>query len=103
MLKSRDLSSRGLLMTNVKRLSLSVPLEVSVDLNFVHRRLNISKSALVTSLLKDGLRDFRMLLEALPPVPDDTDMIRFRGASAKLISARMDALRLDLDDSKGKS
>lgn len=86
---------------NTKRLSLSVPPEVASDLNFVHRRLNISKSALVTTLLQDGLRDFRMLLESLPPEPDDQDMIRFRGASANVISSRIAAIQQDIQDNKG--
>lgn len=86
-------------MTNIKRISLSVPPEVANDLNFVHRRLNISKSALVTTLLQDGLREFRMLLESLPPEPTTEDMIRFRGASANVINERMDSLRADLDHS----
>lgn len=90
-------------MTNIKRLSLSVPPEVASDLNFVHRRLNISKSALVTTLLQDGLRDFRMLLESLPPDPSTDDMIRFRGASAEVIETRVSSLLGDLQDSKGAS
>ena len=88
-------------MANIKRLSLSVPPEVASDLNFVHRRLNVSKSALVTTLLQDGLRDFRLLLESLPPEPDDQDMKRFRGASAELITNRMASLRQDILDNKG--
>lgn len=88
-------------MTSVKMLSLSVPPEVASDLNFVHRKLNISKSALVTTLLQNGLRDFRVLLESLPPEPDDQDMKRFRGASAKLITDRMAAVQQDILDNKG--
>lgn len=88
-------------MTNIRRLSLSVPPEVASDLNYVHRRLNVSKSALVTSLLQAGLRDFRMLLESLPPEPDDTDMKRFRGASVDMIVSRMAQLEQDLRAHKG--
>ena len=85
----------------IKRVTLSIPPEVASDLNFVHRRLNISKSALVTILLQDGLRDFRILLESLPPEPDDQDMKRFRGASAEMITSQMAAIRQDILDNKG--
>lgn len=88
-------------MTTIKRLSLSVPPEVAADLNFVSRRLSISKSAIVSTLLQGGLRDFRMLLESLPPDPDDTDMARFRGASAEMITHRMDSILQDIRDNKG--
>ena len=77
-----------------------VPPELASDLNFVHRRLGISKSALVTSLLQDGLRNFRLLLESLPPEPDDQDMRRFRGASADLILEQMKALQEDVETFK---
>ena len=89
-------------MTEIKRITLSIPPELASDLNFVHRRLGISKSALVTTLLQDGLRNFRLLLESLPSEPDDQDMKRFRGASAELILSQMKALQEDVETFKQK-
>jgi len=83
-------------MTNVKRLSLSVPSELAADLNFISRRMSISKSAVITELVGKGLKDFRMLLEALPPEPSDTDMKRFRGTSAEMITNRMQSILHDI-------
>jgi len=83
-------------MTNIKRLSLSVPPELASDLNFISRRMSISKSAVITQLVGQGLKDFRMLLEALPPEPEDTDMKRFRGASAEMITSRMESILHDI-------
>lgn len=85
----------------VTRLSISCPQALASDLNFVSRRLSISKSAIVTTLLQEGLRDFRMLLESLPPDPDDKDMARFRGASAEMIVARMQSIVDDIAENKG--
>ena len=87
-------------MTNVKRLSVSVPPEFASDLNFISRRMSVSKSAVITTLLSEGLRDFRMLLETLPPEPDDKDMSRFRGASAKMITERMGSILHELREAK---
>jgi len=89
-------------MPKISRLSISVPPELASDLNYVHRRLSVSKSALVTSLLQDGLRDFRMLLESLPESPADEDIIRFRGASAEMVLARIASLSGDLANSRSQ-
>lgn len=88
-------------MPDIARLSLSVPSSVASDLNFVSRYMSISKSAIVTQLLGEGLRDFRMLLESLPPAPSDKDMARFRGASAEMIAARLNSVLSDLNEKKG--
>jgi len=81
-----------------KVVSLSLPPEVVSDLNYIHRRMGISKSALVTSLLQGGLPSLRQLLESLPPEPDDKDMKRFRGASAELILSEINRLQADVSD-----
>jgi hypothetical protein len=80
-----------------KVISLSVPPEVVSDLNYIHRRMGISKSALVTSLLKGGLPSLRQLLESLPAQPDDRDMRRFRGDSASLILSEIQKLQSDVE------
>jgi hypothetical protein len=73
----------------IKRVTLSFPPELASDLNYVHRRIGVSKSALVSVLLGDALRDIRQLLESLPDEPDDKDLKRFRGASAVLVRERI--------------
>ena len=88
-------------MSNVKRLSLSVPPEFASDLNFISRRMNVSKSAVVTTLMAQGLQDFRMLLETLPPEPDDQEMARFRGKSAEVITTRMNTILQSIREVQG--
>lgn len=86
-----------------KVVSLSLPPEVVSDLNYIHRRMGISKSALVTSLLQGGLPSLRQLLESLPPEPDDKDMRRLRGDSAQMILAEINKLQSDVTDFGAKS
>ena len=88
-------------MTN-KVVSLSLPLEVVSDLNYIHRRMGISKSALVSSLLKGGLPSLRQVLESLPPEPDDKDMKRFRGQSAATILSEIQRLQSDVREFGGR-
>lgn len=81
-----------------KVVSLSLPPEVVSDLNYIHRRMGISKSALVSSLLKGGLPSLRQLLESLPPEPDDKDLKRFRGQSAAAILSEIQKLQADVHE-----
>ena len=76
----------------IKRVTLSLPDDLAKDLTYIHRRIGISKSALVASLLSDAVPDLRALLEQLPPEPDDKDLLRLRGASIDLITQRMNSV-----------
>lgn len=80
-------------MSSVRRLSLSVPCHLAEDLEYVRLRVGVSKSALVSVMLAEGLADIRELLESLPDRPSPDDIVRFRGASAEKAQARIDDLR----------
>lgn len=80
----------------VRRVTLSLPEELAADLTYVHKRMNISKSALVSSMIADAIHDFRQLVESLPPEPDTEDVKRFRGKSADLILHRVASLQSEL-------
>ena len=84
-------------MSTIKRLSLSVPLDLAADLDYVHRRIGVSKSALVSELLSPGLRDVRLLLESLPDDPTPDDLVRLRGASADLVADRVDRYQSQIE------
>lgn len=80
-----------------KSVSLSLPESLVADLNYLHRRLGISKSALVSVLLSDGVRSFRALVEALPDNPSDQDIRRFRGESVNLITTQLRDIQSQAD------
>lgn len=80
-------------MSTVRRISLSVPIRLAEDLDYVHKRIGVSKSALVSEMLGGGLSDIRGLLEDLPDSPTPDDVVRFRGASVEKAHARVSSLR----------
>jgi hypothetical protein len=59
----------------------------------VHRRIGVSRSVFVGSLLAEAVHDLRLLLEAVPDDPSPDDLIRFRGESARLALDRVQSLR----------
>jgi len=85
-------------MSSIKRISLSIPIDLANDLDYVHRRVGVSKSALVSELLAGGLRDVRELLESLPEQPTPDDLVRLRGASADLVASRVGHYQSQLED-----
>ena len=76
-------------MSTVKRVTLSLPVDLVDDLAYVHHRVGVSKSAFVSSLLGECVHDLRRLLEELPDQPSNDDLLRFRGASAALAEERV--------------
>lgn len=76
-------------MSTVRRVTFSLPIALADDLDYVHRRVGVSKSAFVSHLLGEAVRDLRKLLESLPPDPSVEDLVRFRGASAELTERRV--------------
>jgi hypothetical protein len=83
----------GWFMSTVKRITLSFPVELVRDLDYVHRRMGVSRSAFVASILAEGVRDLRVLLGSLPDQPTPDDVVRFRGKSIALVDQRIDDAR----------
>ena len=84
-------------MSNVKRVTLSLPSDLADNLTYLHRRIGVSKSAFVSSLLAQGVGDLRSLMEALPDNPSPEDVVRFRGASTELAEGRINHFRSQLE------
>ena len=74
------------------RTSMTLPDKLLDDLNYLSRRLGVSKSALISELLGDNLKDMRVVFETMP---EDSSKItaeqlkRFRGASAQVVKDRV--------------
>ena len=84
------------------RVSFSIPSDTLDDLGYVSKRLGISRSSLVASMLDASVPKMRSMLEIIPD--DATSLIggeakRMRGLSADIIKDQIQALRdLENDD-----
>lgn len=83
---------------NLAKISITIPPEVLADLDFVAGKLSISRSALVGSMLPDGLRALRELAELIPVNPTPEDVVRLRGESEAVVRERIEMLKGMADD-----
>lgn len=80
-------------MTTLKRVSISMPIGLADDLDYISRRLGISRSGLVSQLLLAGNLDhLRALLANIPEQPSEGDLKRFRGDSKAYIEDQLQKL-----------
>lgn len=83
---------------NLKKISVTLPPEIVADLDYVSKRLGVSRSALIAQTLPDGLSFMRGLLVDVPENPTPEDVIQFRGSSADQIRERIEQLKGMADD-----
>lgn len=80
-------------MTATKRVSVSLPADIAGHLDFISKRLGISRSALVAQLLiAADLGSVHTLLSTLPESATDTDVRRFRGDSKEYVREQLERL-----------
>lgn len=80
-------------MANLRKVSLALNPDHVDQLDYVSKRLGMSRSALVSNLLSGALPDLVSITASLPISSEPADVLRFRGESAKLIEARMQELQ----------
>lgn len=80
-------------MTKLQKVSLALGPEVVIDLDYVAKRMGVSRSALVNGLLLEAVPHMRKLLEQIPLSPTPADVVRFRGESAKVVEERLAELQ----------
>lgn len=81
-------------MSTVK-VAFSIPEWLDDDLSYIARKLNVSKSGLLTSLLQDAVKEVAALFRDHDAVVSsgDADRIkRFRGDSIPIVLSRVDAV-----------
>lgn len=79
-------------MSGFKRCSVSLPTELVDNLDFVAKRLRMSRSALLSSLLTEGLPSLVQLVSVLPEdlsTVTEADARRFRGATAEALTEQV--------------
>jgi hypothetical protein len=93
-------------MTTLKRVSLSLPISVADDLDYISSRLGVSRSAFVSQMLVSAdLGQMRSLLSSIPVQPSEADTKRFRGESREFVKdqlTRLAKLQGGLFDDSGK-
>ena len=76
-----------------RKITVSIPDYVVDDLDYVSGRISTTRSALLSNMLAEPAACLRALLEDLPENPTDADILRSRGASARLIDARIQNIK----------
>lgn len=89
-------------MSGFKRCSVSLPSDLVDDLDYISKRLRMSRSALLSSILAEGLPSLVQLVTVLPEdltKVTDVDARRFRGETADILSKQVaDIIRLGGQD-----
>ena len=80
-------------MSKSRKVSLSLDAALVSNLDYLSARLSVSRSALVTQLLLDGVAHMRRLIEVIPPNPTPADLVRMRGESVEEVRARIQNLQ----------
>lgn len=81
-------------MASLKRVSLSIPGDLADNLDYISKRLGVSRSAFVTQLLLEGqLDNLASLLSTIPEQPSEADIKRFRGDSKVYVREQLERLQ----------
>ena len=80
-------------MSKSRKVSLSLDATLVSNLDYLSARMSVSRSALVTQLLLDGVAHMRRLVEVIPPNPTPADLVRMRGESIEEVRARIESLK----------
>lgn len=83
--------------SKMSRLTISLPTEQFNDLAYISQRMGISRSAVLSQMLGEGLAHARRLVACVPEGPDDYTVSRYRGDSKEIIRERLQGLMADLD------
>ena len=71
------------------RVSFTLPPDIVEDLKFIARKMSVSRSSCLASLLRGPTEDLRTILDAVPDNPTPEDVLRARGVSNGVILQRL--------------
>lgn len=80
-------------MSNITKISVSLPTPLVADLDYLSKRMGVSRSALIGELMTDAAAEMRRLLQLVPPNPTPSDVLRMRGQSEDVIRQRLSSLQ----------
>ena len=81
-----------------KKITVSVPEEFVQHLDYLGKRLSISRSSVLVQLAAEPITELYKLVSAIPDNPTEEDIIRAKGESIKLIEERVNQARSLSDD-----
>lgn len=76
-------------MANTTKISVSLPAEVVENLDYLSKRMGVSRSAIISEMLGESLADAARLVALIPPNPTPADVLRMRGESEELVRQRL--------------
>jgi metal-responsive CopG/Arc/MetJ family transcriptional regulator len=80
-------------MANLRKISVSLPEELVVNLDYLASRTGTSRSAIISEFLSEAAEQTRKLLELVPPNPTAADVVRMRGESEAVVRERLASLQ----------
>jgi len=81
-----------------RKITFSVPEEFVQDLDYLARRLKVTRSAMLTEIAAEAVHDLRSMVETVPENPNSEDLLHAKGKSKALIEGRIDSARRLSDD-----
>lgn len=87
----------------MKRISVSLPDEVTENLNTVSKRMGFSRSALVAQLLEGPVAQIMGLVGGLDLEPTEGDKRRYAGDSIQVLRDAVKDIQAQIDDLEGKN
>ena len=81
-----------------KKITVSVPEEFVLYLDYLAKRLSVSRSSVLVQLAGEPIEDLYKLIAAVPDNPTEEDIKRAKGASVQLIEERVNHARSLSDD-----
>lgn len=85
-------------MSNLRKITISVPPDLVGHLDYLSKRIGVSRSALISQLLDEPVASMSELIREIPENPSPEDSLRFRGSSEELIRKRLEAAKRLADD-----
>lgn len=87
----------GFCMSSTKRISLTIPSDLLLEIDYCAGRLGITRSAFMCELTSSGINSLSTLLRSLPESPSDSSIKRFRGDSVAVIQELVRNAMSELD------
>ncbi len=85
-------------MATLRKISVSLPAELVVNLDYLAARTGTSRSAIISEFLGDAVEQTRKLFELVPPNPTPAEIVRMRGQSEEVVRDRLASLQGLADD-----